>query len=178
MEIKFFDLQLRTVNEEDAEFILELRTDDKRKRFISATDISIQNQKKWIDSYKSRESSKEEYYFIAKDNEGEDFGLYRVYKIESGLPEIGSWIIKPNYSKVSNTIKLDIGIKDFVLNKLNFNKLQFEVRKKNFSVYKYHQLFGAIQTNEDDLNYYFILTREKFNENKNKLLNKFKITAL
>ena len=176
--MKIFDINLRTVVDTDAEFILSLRTDERKRRFISETNSSLEVQKHWIKKYKQREEEEKEYYFIASDAEGEYFGLYRVYKIESGLPEIGSWITKPGYTKVSNPIKLDIAIKDFVFNKLQFNSIQFEVRRKNLSVNRYHQMFGAKLMREDELNYYYILTRDKFENNKTKLLYKFKITVL
>lgn len=176
--MRIFDINLRTVVEDDAEFILSLRTDERKKRFISETNSSLENQKEWIKKYKAREEKKTEYYFIASDLDGEDFGLYRVYKIETGLPEIGSWITKPGYQKVLNPIKLDITIKDFVFNTLQLNALQFEVRRHNLSVNKYHQMFGAELIREDEINNYYLLTREKFENNKTKLLYKFKITVL
>lgn len=175
MKIQVFDICLETVNETDAEFILSLRSDEKRKRFLSPTDSSVEKQRHWIKEYKTRESKNEEFYFKAIDKNGISFGLYRIYKINTGRPEVGSWITKPCYHDTKNPIKLDIGVKDFVFSELNFHALQFEVRKQNTSVIKYHKMFDPQTISEDELNYYFILTAQNFNKNKDILIKKFKL---
>lgn len=176
--MRIFDIKLRTVDVNDAEFILELRNDERKKRFISETTTSVEDQKKWISAYKEREKAGEELYFIGSDKDNIDFGLYRIYKIKTGLPEIGSWVTKPGYNNIINPIKLDVAIKGYVFNDLNFDKLQFEVRKLNSSVIKYHYLFKPVQVGEDELNYYYNLNKTQFEEIKPKLLYKFKISAL
>ena len=41
----------------------------------------------------------------------------------------------------------------------------FEVRKENKKVNQFHQMFGSIKISEDDLNYYYILSKETFKNN-------------
>ena len=59
-----YGLQLRFVNEDDAEFIIKLRTDPKLGKFIHSTSSDIEEQKKWIRAYKKREQAGTDYYFI------------------------------------------------------------------------------------------------------------------
>ncbi|MDY0933038.1 GNAT family N-acetyltransferase [Chryseobacterium sp. CFBP8996] len=167
MIIEKYSIKLHTVEEEDALFIINLRTDLKRSRFISSTNSDVELQKEWIRNYKIREGKNIEFYFIATDENGEKFATYRVYNFEDDICEIGSWISKPKYNNAVNSIKVDIIMKEFVFETLQFPQLRFEVNKKNTSVIKYHKLFAPDIVNETQQNFYFVLQKENF-ENKRK----------
>ncbi|KMQ66259.1 hypothetical protein ACM46_01530 [Chryseobacterium angstadtii] len=175
MIIEYKGIKLRFVETEDAAFIVSIRNNEKKSRFISKTSPDVEAQKQWILNYKEREQQQKEYYFIAFDENNEEFATYRVYKIDSGLPEIGSWVSKPDYSNVKNSIKVDMAVKDFVLNELNFDTIQFEVRKQNTSVNGYHKLFQPELVRSDDENNYYLLKKETFNTILPDILKKFKI---
>lgn len=174
MLIDYKGIKLRFVETDDAEFIVSIRNNEKKSRFISKTSPDVEAQKQWITNYKEREQQQMEYYFIASDD-NEDFATYRVYKIDSGLPEIGSWVSKPEYSNVKNSIKVDVAVKDFVLNELNFDTIQFEVRKQNTSVNSYHKLFQPELIRTDEENNFYLLKKETFNRILPDILKKFKI---
>ncbi|MCT2563128.1 GNAT family N-acetyltransferase [Chryseobacterium herbae] len=175
MTIEYKGIKLRFVETDDASFIISIRNNEKKSRFISKTSPDVDAQKQWIQSYKEREQQQKEYYFIAFDENNEDFATYRVYKIDSGLPEIGSWVSKPEYSNVKNSVKVDMAVKDFVLNELNFDTIQFEVRKQNTSVNSYHKMFKPELIRSDDENNYYLLTKDTFNTVIPDILKKFKI---
>ncbi|SHG40534.1 GNAT family N-acetyltransferase [Chryseobacterium sp. OV279] len=175
MIIEYKGIKLRFVETDDASFIVSIRNNEKKSRFISKTSPDVDAQKQWIQSYKEREQQQKEYYFIAFDENNEDFATYRVYKIDSGLPEIGSWVSKPEYSNVKNSVKVDMAVKDFVLNELNFDSIQFEVRKQNTSVNSYHKMFKPELIRSDDENNYYLLTKDTFNTVIPDILKKFKI---
>ncbi len=164
--INKYNIKLRLVEENDAEFILELRTDSSKSRFISQTAFDVEKQKEWIQNYKEREVSGDEFYFIASDTNNVDFATYRIYNKKDDTIEIGSFISKPLYNNPINIIRLDIFIKEYVFTVLGFQKLNFEIRKDNKSVVNYHKKFEPIVVNEDELNYYFILEKEAFFSNK------------
>ena len=80
-EIKKYDIEVRLVNENDASFILGLRTDPRLERFISETSSKLEHQTKWIENYKLREKEGKEYYFIYYYKE-EPVGVNRIYNID------------------------------------------------------------------------------------------------
>ncbi|MEL1240094.1 GNAT family N-acetyltransferase [Flavobacterium flavipallidum] len=164
--ISNYNIKLRFVEEKDAAFILELRTDLSKSRFISQTDSDTEKQKEWIKNYKLREEKGEEFYFIASDVNEIDFATYRIYNKKEDTIEIGSFISRPSYNNPINVIKLDIIIKEYVFTVLGYQKLNFEVRKDNKSVVNYHKKFNPVIVNEDELNYYFVLEKEAFFESK------------
>ncbi|MDR2121888.1 MAG: GNAT family N-acetyltransferase [Flavobacteriaceae bacterium] len=168
MEIKDFGIVLRLAEIEDAGFILELRNDLKKSRFISVTSGDLSVQVEWLEKYKQREKRKEEFYFIALDEDGNKFATYRVYNIGPDTVEIGSWISSPSLKNPINSIKVDFLVKRFIFDTLNYKKLNFEVRKKNKSVINYHKKYNPQIIKQDDLNIYFELTKESFQETKNR----------
>ena len=93
-EITKYGLHCRLVNESDAAFIVQLRTDAKRSRFIHETDNDVNKQVEWIRNYKQREADGLEYYFIYDIN-GEPFGVYRIYNIFDDHCTEGSWVCLP-----------------------------------------------------------------------------------
>ena len=163
-----YNIKFRLVEESDAEFIINLRTDDTKARYISATDTDIQKQKEWIREYKKREVNKEEFYFIAIDENNTEFATYRLYNRSESSIEIGSFISIPLYGNALNVIKVDVIMKTYVFEKLCYEYLNFEVRKKNTSVVNYHKKFQPRLTKTDNLNYYFSLEKKYFVSNKYK----------
>ena len=89
-----YGLKVRLVNENDAEFILSLRSDLNRTKYMMPLDGEIESQRRWIQDYKKREKEGLDYYFIYSDNEGKRIGLNRLshidYNAKSG--KASSWI--------------------------------------------------------------------------------------
>ena len=166
--ISKFNIKLRLVEESDAEFIVDIRTDSSKSKFISFTNSNIEEQKKWIREYKNREKAEEEFYYIAIDENDEKFATYRLYNKNNNSIEVGSFVSKPFYKIALNVIKVDVILKTYVFEVLGYNSLNFEVRKNNKSVIIYHNKFKPQLTKEDDLNYYFKLEKDSFFANKNK----------
>ena len=156
------------VEEADADFIVEIRTDISKSRFISETNSDVEKQKLWIREYKKREKTGEEFYFIAIDENEVEFATYRLYDKSKDTVEIGSFVSKPFYDNPINVIKVDVILKAYVFEELGFSNLKFEVRKENKSVVNYHKKFNPTLIEEDELNYYFVLEKKVFLANKTK----------
>lgn len=164
-------VRMRYVEVDDAEFILKLRNDIRFNKYLSYVNASVADQKKWIINYKKREELEEEFYFIIETLEGVSCGTVRIYDIKSNSFCWGSWILNENKTKYA-AIESAYLIYDFGFNKLGKNQSHFDVRKENKSVIKFHLKMGAIKVNEDNLNDYFIISKEKV-ENKRKELGRY-----
>lgn len=167
-QIERYGIKLRLVEVNDAEFIFELRTDPNLNKFISFTGPQIANQINWLEEYKRREENGLEYYYVAEDNNGNRFGTIRLYNFDERSFELGSWVFKPK-SPIGIAVKahflgFEIG---FEMLKMEYGRL--EIRKKNEPVLKYIKDFKPILIKEDDLNFYFILTKENFYRRKAQL---------
>ena len=86
-----YGLFVRLVTEEDAAFIIKLRTDEKLSKFISRVDNDVNKQREWIREYKKREAIGTDYYFIYFYNDT-PIGINRVYNVHDGVFTFGSWI--------------------------------------------------------------------------------------
>ncbi len=170
MEFKKYGLLFSSVKVEDAPFIYELRTNEKLGLHLSATSIKIEDQEKWIRGYEEREKLAQEFYFLCH-NGLDKFGLNRVYDLKSDSFEIGSWIFKPHLDEAIPILG-DLAVRDFGFSILTSkNKYcTFNVKKKNLKVLRYHKMFKPETVNEDEENWYFKLSEENFNSQKNKLL--------
>ena len=164
-----YGLCFRTVDVNDAEFILSLRTNIHLARFLSATPSDIEQQKKWIEDYQKREKQNLEFYFVAQNINGEMYGLNRLYNFNDNSFEAGSWIYKEHLN-FSISIFGDFAVRDYGFEVLQFPFCRFEVRKENHSVVKYHHRFKPTLVKEDELNYYFILSYENYALHRDKLL--------
>ena len=164
------NIYMRMVCEDDAKFIVSLRTDSKNSRYLSKTSPSIHNQKDWIRKYKERENKGEEYYFIAcMNSSNEPFGTTRLYDFQEDTFTNGSWVVKrgmePQYP-----ILIDLLVRSYAFRELGFSKCFFDVRKGNKKVIKYHKMLGAKFVRSDDLNNYYTIQKKDFFMSTKKLL--------
>ncbi len=168
-----YGLNMRLVDENDAERIIQLRTDSNLSKHIHSTDKNLNIQKTYIKEYKLKESTGKEYYFAFSLLDSKDpIGFYRIYNIDYNTKTftIGSWIFDQNVSEKIPIIA-DILIRDFGFNQLRLETCLFDVRRKNTKVLKYHMLFSPIFIEEDyEGNKFFYLKKNVYFENKNKIL--------
>lgn len=163
-----YGITLRPVEVSDAEFILKLRTDERLGAFLSSTSPDVEQQQEWLSGYKEREAAGQEYYYIA-EKDGVAYGTIRTYRIEEDWFEAGSWLFSPD-APVGMSILADIINREFGFEILDKSVNRFDVRRLNHQVVKYQRGYHPIQVGEDQLNYYFILTRRQFEKYKRKYL--------
>ena len=151
---------LRLVEESDAQFILDLRTKEKAK-YLSKTDNNLDNQINWIKNYKNREKDGKEFYFVIENKENEKIGLLRAYNIEDNSATSGSWIMLDGV-KTEATLEGVLLLYEFILEYLGKEKIFFDVRKDNKKVWRFHKSYGAVQIDEDELDYFFEFSKDSF----------------
>lgn len=167
-----YDTFVRLVTIEDAEFILSLRLNPDRNKYLSSVSNNIEAQRSWLKEYKIRESKGEEYYFLVGDVFGKLYGTTRLYHFQKNKFVIGSWIFNEE-APDGLAIKGDIICREIAFDILGFKKCLFDVRKENIKVLKYHKGWNPTLIDEDGLNYYYELSCEKFNMRKSKILKLF-----
>jgi hypothetical protein len=150
-----YGLNFRLVVEDDAEFIVGLRTNKKLSRYISSTDSSVQNQVNWIRNYKHREAEGKEYYILFEDGNKEKLGLVRLYKIEGKSFTAGSWLVSPDADEMVG-IKSDLFLLVFSFEELKLEECFIDMRKENKKLVRYHSKFFK-QYKEDADNLYMVM---------------------
>lgn len=148
------NINLRTVEIEDADFIYTMRQNRKKTKYLSKVTGTVDSQKEWIKNYKQREDEEKEFYFIIESKNKDKFGLVRIYDLKNDSFCWGSWLIKEDTPKTT-AIESALQIYEFGFYKLGFEKSHFDVRKGNDKVIAFHQRFGAKIVSEDELDYFF-----------------------
>lgn len=129
-------INLREIEVSDAEFVLQLRTDSEKSRFIHKTENDLQKQIEYIQNYKNKD---QEWYFIIESKTGEALGTYRLYDvIDNDDFCTGSWIIK-NGAPVNVAIESTLLLYDFGFYTLGFSKAHFDSRKENHNVRAFNE---------------------------------------
>lgn len=174
-ELNKYGLHVRFVNENDAEFIVKLRTNPKLCRFIHSTDDNVEKQKVWIRNYKLREKDGLDYYFIYFDK-NIPIGLNRICCIEENSATGASQVCKIN-------LPIELPIISVLINREIFFEILdipldiFDVRKGNIKVQKMHKLLGAKIIQEDDINFYYNLTKDDYLKHKPHFLKLLNLTS-
>jgi len=169
-QLNRYDIILRLVDIDDADFVLSLRSNPKLNRYISATSNALADQIEWIRNYKEREKAGVEYYFITTGPRGERWGTTRITDIQSDSFELGSWVFTKEASPGAS-VKAEILTKEIGFDEMGLEYCTFNVRKDNTKVLKYHSRFNPKLVREDEKNFYFQLKKEDFYLNKQKLIN-------
>lgn len=167
MTINGKNINLRTVEINDAEFIYSQRKNETKTKYLSKTTGTVSDQKEWIKTYKQREEHKQEFYFIIESKQNEKLGLVRLYNFIDDSFCWGSWLIKDNSPKYT-AIESALQVYEFAFYSLEFEQSHFDVRKGNDKVIAFHKRFGAITTGETDLDFLFNITKEAYEQTKQK----------
>ena len=168
LNLSFGDTLLTPVSQEDAGFILALRSDPELNRYLSMTPHDVETQRQWILEYKQRETAETEYYFIISKRGGK-LGTIRAYDFQGDSFCWGSWIILRGTSP-QVAIASVLMIYDFAFDQLGFTKSHFDVRRDNESVRRFHLRMGAQIVRSDEVDEYFELFEDSYRQYRPKLV--------
>jgi RimJ/RimL family protein N-acetyltransferase len=171
MNLQSKTVKLRLIEEQDAEFVLKLRLDDRYNQFLSSVNPSVEAQKEWIKQYKNDESEGIQYYFIIERIDGTPCGTVRIYDLKDDSFCWGSWILNEDKTRYA-ALESAFLVYQFAFEHLNFTKSHFDVRKGNDRVISFHEKMGAVKTGETELNLLFEITKEAVAQTKTRLMSK------
>ncbi len=140
----------RNANVDDAEFILNLRTDPIKGKYLSSTSTDLNLQIAWLEKYAMDDT---QIYFIIENKSGERFGTVRIYDKREDSFCWGSWILRDGRPS-GFAIESALMVYSFAL-ALGFKNSHFDVRKNNESVWRFHERFGAIRVGENNEDYFY-----------------------
>ena len=146
-------LVFRDANVGDAEFILSLRTDAEKSKYLSSTSNDVEAQRQWLKQY--AEAAGQAYFIIEYENE--PIGTVRLYDAKGDSFCWGSWILKegrPRHAAMESALM----VYSYAIDHLGFKSCHFDVRKGNDRVIKFHERFGAVCVSESDIDCFFVLS--------------------
>lgn len=137
-----YGLKVRLVNENDVDFILSLRANFERTKYMLTLNKNIEKQKKWIRRYKKREFEGIDYYFIYTNLEDKPIGLNRVSRINTINKTAKDASLIAIKGLKYEALKMIIIRNEIAFNLLGVKKLWGEVHEKNINAIKIFILFG------------------------------------
>ncbi len=156
-------LQFRDATISDAAFILSLRVDEGKSRYISPIKGGIADQQAWLHRYVQMD---DQAYFIIEYG-GEPIGTVRLYDSKDESFCWGSWVLasnRPNHAAIESALM----VYSYALDHLGFDKAHFDVRKGNENVWQFHERFGARRVDESELNFYYEIDRASIQVSRNR----------
>lgn len=159
-------LTLRNVELEDARFILDLRVDPSKSKYLNQTSSQLDDQLEWIKSY---QNSDDQAYFII-ENGSEKIGTLRIYDPREYSFCWGSWILKTG-SPWDAAIESALIAYTYAVDVLKFKEAHFDVRKENVAVWKFHESFGATRVREGEADFFYTLDHKSIEESRNRYKN-------
>lgn len=165
---------LRLVEQSDAEYIWKLRTDSRYNTHLSPVSGTPDDQRRWIEGYKKKESSGRDYYFIIlRRDDRTPCGTIRIYDIENESFTWGSWILDEN-KPAKAALDSALQIYSIAFDVLKLKKSVFDVRKDNARTLAFHDRFGAIRTGETESDILFELPKSLFVGIRDRFLTYFR----
>lgn len=145
-------LRFRDAAVEDAGFILALRMDAEKGQYLSPTSPDLEKQVAWLKGYADSHS---QVYFIIETLDGNRIGTVRLYDPQGRSFSWGSWILTPQAGP-HHAMESALMVYAYALG-LGFEASHFEVRVANRTVWRFHEMFGAVRVRETEEDYFFML---------------------
>ncbi len=168
-------ISFRLARVADSEFILSLRLNEHKNKYLSPVDNDLDAQKEWLLRYEGREREKKEFYYIIEGVDGRKLGAVRIYDFQGDSFCWGSWILTddaPSYAAIESALFVyEVGFYQ-----LGFKSSHFDVRKDNTKVFNFHRKFGAVVTREDPENYYLRISKSTYENTKTRYQKFFSTT--
>ena len=132
-------VSIRPAEINDSEFILKLRTDPERSKFLGTFDVTLEQQKNWMTKYFDDPS---DYYFIIEFN-SRPVGTVGLYNIRIGEgntdAEWGRWVVCPDVH--IGTVEAFL-IMSFAFDVLKIKFLYWQTVAENIAVVKFHDFYA------------------------------------
>lgn len=147
-------LIFKNAEEEDAPFILSLRTDARKSQHLSQVSDDVEAQVSWLKKYSRSES---EAYFIIQNLARQNLGTVRLYDAQADSFCWGSWILS-DAAPTSAAIESSLMVYSYAITHLGFSRAHFQVNIGNERVWSFHERFGAIRVATDATQYHYELS--------------------
>lgn len=130
-------VNLRSVEEKDAEFTLSLRQDPILTKYLPKLDITLEQQINWIKKQREKEG---DYYFVIENKEGKSIGVIGVYDVKGNSAETGRIAV---IGSSFESIEAQMLSFDFAFDILKLDTTFNYVMADNIHALRFSQLFGS-----------------------------------
>jgi RimJ/RimL family protein N-acetyltransferase len=139
IQIEGKNFRLRPVTIGDSEFIIQLRSDPRRSRFIHPTSPRISDQHEWLQRYFERGG--DFYFLVERAKTFESEGTIAIYDVDETkrCAEWGRWVLIPGSAAAVESAVL---IYQVAFSVLNLDMVYCHTVVENSEVVRFHQTYG------------------------------------
>jgi len=131
---------LRPIRLDDAEQIVDLRSDPEKSRFVHAISPHVSDQIAWLKKYADRDG---DYYFVVERLWDQRFeGTAAIYDVGDGRAEWGRWFLRPGSLAATESALL---IYQAAFDVLGLTELYCRTVAGNKAVLSFHDRCGLLQ---------------------------------
>ncbi len=133
-------VNLRSVEESDAEFTYFLRQNKERTKYVHSVDGTVEDQLNWIRNQRQREG---DYFFIVEDKSGKPLGTVGYYDLEGKNGEMGRMVINGSFAQNCDAI---LQLRRFAFEIIGADYVRCTAVNGNKPVMAQLKRLGAVQT--------------------------------
>lgn len=130
-------VQLVSVTEEDAEFTLKVRQDPRLTKYLPKVNNTLEQQREWIRKQRLQE---DDYYFVAKDYNGNYVGTIGIYHLNGKTGEGGRLT---SIGNALQSLEIQYLAFRFDFDILNLEKVTAYVYADNAAAYRLSEKLGT-----------------------------------
>ena len=162
-------VNLRSVEERDAEFTLSLRQDPNLTKYLPKLDITLEQQISWIRKQRNQEG---DYYFVVENKKGEKIGVIGVYDVNGDCAETGRIAMIGN---AFESIEAQLLSFDFAFDILKLEKTVNYVMADNIHALRFSQMFGSqssepFEDSDGNMRIDGVITKASYLKSKDKII--------
>ncbi len=162
-------VNLRSVEEKDAEFTLSLRQDPNLTKYLPKLDITLEQQISWIKKQRNQDG---DYYFIVENKKGKGIGVIGVYDVDGDCAETGRIAMIGN---AFESIEAQLLSFEFAFNILGLEKTVNYVMADNLHALRFSQMFGSqssepFKDNDGNMRIDGVITKASYLRSKEKII--------
>lgn len=131
-------VNLRSVTLDDAEFTLSIRQDPLLTKYMPALNISIDDQRKWIEIQRL---TKGDYFFVVLSKNGERIGTISMYNLKDSHCNSGRIAIRGNSFE---KIEAQLLALDFAFDELSVREVLSDTYFENKNTLRFGKGFGWV----------------------------------
>lgn len=168
-----YNVRVRLVGVKDAPFIVSLRSDITRTKYMITLDDDVEKQEQWIRDYKLRERKGTDYYLLYELLNGTPVCVNRISQISfsDSKCKAAGWIKKKD-AKV-NSMAIFILQKEIIFNLLGLNSFYSDLHQDNKNVLRYYEVFDVKPVMEKNSFLYFDFFKSDFESKLSQVKEQF-----
>ena len=141
--LRGYHVDLRSADQEDAEFTLQIRQDPEFTKFLPKIENTLEQQKEWLQYQRQKEG---DYFFVVQNKAGERIGTIGLFDVTDVQCEGGRLAVRGNALESIEAQSLSF---QFAFEKLHLKRVINYIYMDNERALRFSMLFGGVLAEQE-----------------------------